>query len=209
MESGSEAGITLPLFFLAGSTCFCLVLVLCCACAFGAVYTSNRAPLSLLLLLLPQHRLQPDDASGHERIMSDSNNMPNGSGVDASGLRERLLSKPDAPQQASSSESAHEAVKALNQQEASNGKEEKDKKTYGRTPDGQGEYLYSQCELRYSSGRAAGAAVTFTSTAMLSTSTYLRQVNRKKQRLPLNTSPTACLQTCIETSRSSFLTQQR
>lgn len=70
--------------------------------------------------------------------MTDSNNTPNSPGVDASGLRERLLQKPDAPQQASP-ETAHEAVKALNRQEANNGKDEKDRKTFGRTPDGTGE----------------------------------------------------------------------
>lgn len=64
-------------------------------------------------------------------------------GVDASGLRERLPQQPDAPQKASSVETAQDAVRQLNQQEA--GKDEKEQRTYGRTPDGTGEYLmYSQ-----------------------------------------------------------------
>lgn len=110
--------------------------------------------------------------------MNETNTTSSESGVDASGLRERLLSKPDAPQQASSSETAHEAVKALNQQEASNGKDEKDKKTYGRTPDGKGEYLYFHCStvIKCSIGRAAEAA-----TATVALSTYLRQVNKKNE----------------------------
>ncbi|SMR61586.1 unnamed protein product [Zymoseptoria tritici ST99CH_3D1] len=57
-------------------------------------------------------------------------------GVDASGLRERLAQQPDAPQKASSVETAHETVRALNEQEAKGGKDEKERKTYGRTPDG-------------------------------------------------------------------------
>ena len=65
-------------------------------------------------------------------------------GADASGLRERLSKKPDAPVKALSVETAQDAVKQLNDQEQKDDKEEKDKKTYGRTPDGTGEYcLYS------------------------------------------------------------------
>ena len=68
--------------------------------------------------------------------------QPNGSavGVDTSGLRERLPQQPDAPQKAESVETAQEAVRQLNEQEQKGDKDEKDKKTYGRTPDGTGEY---------------------------------------------------------------------
>lgn len=45
------------------------------------------------------------------------------------------------PQKAQSVDTAQEAVHALNAQEAAQNKKEKDKKTYGRTPDGTGEYL--------------------------------------------------------------------
>ena len=62
-----------------------------------------------------------------------------GAGLDASGLRERLTQKPDAPQQGLSIETASDTVKALNREEEQNGKSEKDKKTYGRTLDGTGE----------------------------------------------------------------------
>ena len=63
--------------------------------------------------------------------------------MDASGLRERLPQQPDAPQKASSVETAQDAVKQLNAQEQD--KDEKEQRTYGRTPDGTGEYLvYSQ-----------------------------------------------------------------
>lgn len=60
-------------------------------------------------------------------------------GVDASGLRERLPQKPEAPIKASSPETAQDAVRKLNDDEQKENKEEKDRKTYGRTPDGTGE----------------------------------------------------------------------
>ena len=71
--------------------------------------------------------------------------LPNGTpGIDASGLRERLPQKPDQPQKAESVETAQKAVHQLNEQEKSADKDEKHKKTFGRTPDGTGEYsLYS------------------------------------------------------------------
>ena len=77
--------------------------------------------------------------------MSESNGHPGGGlGVDASGLRERLPQKPDAPIKAESVETAQDAVKQLNDQEQREDKDEKDKKTYGRTADGTGEYcVYS------------------------------------------------------------------
>lgn len=62
-------------------------------------------------------------------------------GVDASGLRERLPKKPDSPVQAESVETAQDAVKQLNDQEAKGNKDEKERKTFGRTSDGTGEYL--------------------------------------------------------------------
>lgn len=61
-------------------------------------------------------------------------------GVDAGGLRERLSQKADAPQKAETVDAAQDAVRQLNDQEASQDKDEKDKRTYGRTPDGTGEY---------------------------------------------------------------------
>lgn len=60
-------------------------------------------------------------------------------GLDASGLRERLPKQTDAPLQAESVETAQDVVKQLNRQEEEQGKDEKEKKTYGRTPDGTGE----------------------------------------------------------------------
>lgn len=69
--------------------------------------------------------------------MSDANPA---AGVDASGLRERISQKPDQPQKATSSETASEAVMALNREEEKLGKDEKHKKTYGRTLDGTGEF---------------------------------------------------------------------
>jgi len=71
--------------------------------------------------------------------MSEPN--PSSSGIDATGLRERLPQNPDAPQKAESVETSQHAVRALNEQEAKEDKDEKDKKTYGRTPDGTGAYL--------------------------------------------------------------------
>ena len=65
---------------------------------------------------------------------------PNGTlGLDASGLRERLPQKPDEPMKALSVDTAQDAVLQLNKQEEH--KTEKEKKTYGRTPDGTGESL--------------------------------------------------------------------
>jgi len=61
-------------------------------------------------------------------------------GVDASGLRERLPQQPETPQKAESTETAQEAVRTLNEDESRKGKDDKDKKAYGRTPDGIGAY---------------------------------------------------------------------
>lgn len=63
-----------------------------------------------------------------------------GLGVNMDGLRERLPSQPEAPIKAANADSAQDAVKILNEQEASEEKDEKDKKTFGRTPDGTGAY---------------------------------------------------------------------
>lgn len=82
--------------------------------------------------------------------MTDSNDA---AGVDANGLRERLPNKPEAPQKAQSVETAQEAVRALNEQEQAGDKDEKDRKTYGRTPDGTGEYF--QCSPRHGVERAS------------------------------------------------------
>jgi hypothetical protein len=68
--------------------------------------------------------------------------VPNGNnaGIDAGGLRERLPQKPDVPQKAESVETAQEAVHQLNEEEKKKGQDEKTTRTYGRTPDGTGEY---------------------------------------------------------------------
>ncbi|KAK5006703.1 phosphatidylethanolamine N-methyltransferase, partial [Cryomyces antarcticus] len=57
-------------------------------------------------------------------------------GLEASGLRERLPQQSSAPRKATSPESAQETVMALNSAEEKAHKSEKDRKTYGRTPDG-------------------------------------------------------------------------
>ncbi|KAK4960779.1 phosphatidylethanolamine N-methyltransferase [Elasticomyces elasticus] len=57
-------------------------------------------------------------------------------GIEAAGLRERLSHHPAVPQQADSSEAAQATVKALNGEEEEVVKDETEKKTYGRTPDG-------------------------------------------------------------------------
>ncbi len=69
--------------------------------------------------------------------MSDTNHQ---TGIDASGLRERLPQQPDAPIKAIDVDTAQDAVKKLNEDQQRDGKDEKEKKTYGRTPDGTGEY---------------------------------------------------------------------
>lgn len=56
------------------------------------------------------------------------------------GLRERLPHQPEAPVKAANINAAQEAVKVLNEQQAKEEKDEKDKKTFGRTPDGTGAY---------------------------------------------------------------------
>jgi len=69
--------------------------------------------------------------------------MPSGNsglGVNAEGLRERLPHQPEAPVKAENVNAAQDAVKVLNEQQASEEKDEKDKKTFGRTPDGTGAY---------------------------------------------------------------------
>ena len=56
----------------------------------------------------------------------------------ANGLRERLPAQDPTSDVPQKSETAQEAVRALNEQESNDDKDEKDKKTYGRTPDGTG-----------------------------------------------------------------------
>lgn len=63
-----------------------------------------------------------------------------GLGVNMEGLRERLPRQPEAPVKAQNVDVAQDAVKVLNEQEAGEKKDEKDKKTFGRTPDGTGAY---------------------------------------------------------------------
>ena len=62
-------------------------------------------------------------------------------GIDTSGLRERLPQNPETPQKAESVQTAEQTVRALNEAEQNDDKAEKDKKTYGRTLDGTGEYM--------------------------------------------------------------------
>jgi hypothetical protein len=69
--------------------------------------------------------------------------MPSGDsglGVNVDGLRERLPHQPEAPVKAANVNAAQDAVKVLNDQQAKEEKDEKDKKTFGRTPDGTGAY---------------------------------------------------------------------
>ena len=76
--------------------------------------------------------------------------QPNGTpGFDASGLRERLPQRPEAPQKAESVETAQDAVKQLNEQEPKQNKDDKEKKTFGRTPDGTGMYQRAAPCLSY------------------------------------------------------------
>lgn len=63
-----------------------------------------------------------------------------GLGLNVEGLRERLPHQPEAPVKAKNVDVAQDAVKELNEQQASEEKDEKDKKTFGRTPDGTGAY---------------------------------------------------------------------
>ncbi|KAK3721048.1 phosphatidylethanolamine N-methyltransferase [Vermiconidia calcicola] len=63
--------------------------------------------------------------------------QPNGTaGADTSVLKEKLPQQPDTPQKALSIETAEAAVKQLNEQESKEDKDEKHKKTFGRTLDG-------------------------------------------------------------------------
>lgn len=69
--------------------------------------------------------------------------MPSGGsglGVNVDGLRERLPHQPEAPVKAANVNAAQDAVKVLNDEQAKEEKDEKDKKTFGRTPDGTGAY---------------------------------------------------------------------
>ena len=61
------------------------------------------------------------------------------SNLDAIGLRER-----NVKQQASSAGEAKETVQGLNIDEQHSAQSEKDKKTFGRTPDGTGRYRVQQ-----------------------------------------------------------------
>ena len=67
-------------------------------------------------------------------------------GIAADGLRERLPNDPAKPQQAKSSESAQAAVKSLNDNENKTNKNEEEKRTYGRTPDGTGAFTLARAE---------------------------------------------------------------
>jgi len=55
-----------------------------------------------------------------------------------SELRQRLPQNPAVPEQAKSVEAAKEVVKQMNDEEDKTDKEDLEKKTFGRTPDGTG-----------------------------------------------------------------------
>jgi len=64
---------------------------------------------------------------------------------DVSELRERLPNKPEKPCKAVSIDAAKEVVKELNNAEDKhNDKKSKEKRTYGRTPDGTGMWKCSE-----------------------------------------------------------------
>lgn len=77
-----------------------------------------------------------------------SSSSVNGS-VASGELRERLPQNPEQPQQAQSTDEAQNTVRSLNQQE--DGKDEKEKRTYGRTPNGTGSSNF----MALASGRGA------------------------------------------------------
>lgn len=58
--------------------------------------------------------------------------------LDNQELRHRLPQQPQVPRQAESSDAARNAVMELNAAEERADTDERDKKTYGRTPDGRG-----------------------------------------------------------------------
>jgi|TARA_R110002003_G_scaffold1264_3_gene22803 hypothetical protein len=70
--------------------------------------------------------------------MADENNA--GTVADGSQLRERLSAK---PQHLRNADDAKRKVLELNDHEDKSKKDEQDKRTFGRTPDGTG--AYSQC----------------------------------------------------------------
>jgi hypothetical protein len=69
--------------------------------------------------------------------MSSAND---GLGVNVEGLRERIPHQAEAPVKTEDTHVASDSVKELNAKEAGEQKDEKDKKTFGRTPDGTGAY---------------------------------------------------------------------
>ena len=58
--------------------------------------------------------------------------------VESNELRQRLPQRPEIPQRAGSEGTAKQVVVELNSAEETADKSEKDKKTFGRTPDGTG-----------------------------------------------------------------------
>lgn len=69
--------------------------------------------------------------------MSSAND---GLGLNVEGLRERLPQQAEAPVKEEHAQTASDSVRATNEKEAGEQKDEKDKKTFGRTPDGTGAY---------------------------------------------------------------------
>jgi hypothetical protein len=97
--------------------------------------------------------------------MSSAND---GLGVNVEGLRERLPQQAEAPIKAENTQAASDAVKALNEKEAGEQKDEKDKKTFGRTPDGTGAYKTDTLPRwieRLDDSNARGSIYTVTSKA--------------------------------------------
>lgn len=82
--------------------------------------------------------------------MSDEGSGP---GIDPEGLRER-----NAPLHTDSAENAKATVLDLNAKEEHADKDEKDKKTFGRTPNGTGQYFHTASPFAHQS-RCPKAAV--------------------------------------------------
>lgn len=74
--------------------------------------------------------------------------MATSSGVSGSELRHRLPRNPEKPQQAESIDVARDAVVELNSAEEGSDKDEKEKRTFGRTPDGTGKFGAAVCQSK-------------------------------------------------------------
>lgn len=84
----------------------------------------------------PRHKLVNQSLACNQGSNMSSSSFHDA--VSSAQVRERLPQNPEQPQQVASTEEARKAVRQLNDQEAS--KNDKDKRTYGRTPDGTGAF---------------------------------------------------------------------